>query len=218
MSLTAQNMMDRASIIIQDLTNTRWPANELIGWLNDGRREMAIFRPDIYAATASPTLVAGAKQTLPSGGIRLMDVQRNASGPAVTITQRGYLDQHNPNWYQMPSSLTIKHFMLDERDPQIYWVYPPAKAGSSVEIIYQQIVTDYTSSSTLATYEELYSGALVDYVCYRAFSKDAEYAGNADRAIAHYNQFVNSLKTGGTISIATSPNVHNVGGAKQVQG
>lgn len=216
MALTAQNILDRASIIIQDLTNVRWPATELTNWLNDCRRELAVVRPDIYSTSSVVTLVSGAKQSLPSGGLRLMDVPRNNSGPAVTITQRGFLDQQNPGWHQMTASTTIKHFMLDERNPSTFWVYPPATSSASVEIIFQQAPTDYSASSTLSAYEELYGGAMVDYICYRAFSKDSEYAGNAERAIAHYNQFLNSLKTGGVVNIASSPNVQNVGGGKQV--
>lgn len=216
MSLTAQNIMDRASMIIQDLTNVRWPATELINWLNDCRRELAVVRPDIYSTATNQTLVAGAQQSLPSGSLRLLDVPRNVSGPAVTVTQRGFLDQQNPSWHQMTPSSTIKHFMLDERYPTQFWVYPPATTSAQLEIIYQQAPTDYTSSSTLSAYEELYGGAMVDYVCYRAFSKDSEYAGNGDRAIAHYTQFMNSLKVGGSVSVSTSPNVQNVGGGKQV--
>jgi len=216
MSLTAQNIIDRSSMIIQDLTNVRWPTTELTNWLNDCRRELAVVRPDIYSMMAAQALIAGAKQTLPSGGLRLMDVPRNTSGPAITVTQRGFLDQQNPSWHQMASSTTIKHFMTDERNPSTFWVYPPASSGASVDMVYQSAPVDYSTSSTLSAYEELYGGAMVDYICYRAFSKDSEYAGNADRAIAHYNQFLNSLKTGGTVSVAVSPNVQNVGGTKQV--
>lgn len=216
MSLTAQNIMDRASMIIQDLTNVRWPLTELTNWFNDCRRELAVVRPDIYSTSTTLPLTAGAKQALPSGGLRLMDVPRNSSGPAITVTQRGFLDQQNPSWHQMTPSGTVKHFMLDERNPSTFWVYPPATSGASVEIIYQQAPTDYSASSTLTSYEELYGGAMVDYICYRAFSKDSEYAGNAERAIAHYNQFANSLKTGAMVSVSSSPNVQNVGGTKQV--
>lgn len=217
MSLTAQNIMDRASMIIQDLTNVRWPLTELTNWLNDCRRELAVVRPDIYSTSSTLALVAGAKQSLPSGGLRLMDVPRNTSGPAITVTQRGFLDQQNPSWHQMTPATTIKHFMLDERYPSNFWVYPPATNTASVEVIYEQAPTDYTASSTLSSFEELYGGAMVDYICYRAFSKDSEYAVNAERAIAHYNQFSNSLKTGAMVSVSTSPNVQNVGGTKQAQ-
>lgn len=218
MALTAQNILDRASMIIQDLTNVRWPASELLNWLNDARRELAVLRPDIYSTSATQALSAGSKQTLPSGALRLLDVPRNTSGAAITVTQRGFLDQQNPTWHTSigPSS-TIKHFMVDERNPSTYWVYPPAAGGASVEIIYQQAPTDYTTNSSLTAYEELYGGAFVDYVCYRAFSKDSEYAGNAQRALAHYQQYSNALGLGRKNDLTYSANLANVGGVPSKQ-
>jgi len=213
MPLTAKNILDRASMIIQDLTNVRWPETEILNWLNDSRRELAVVRPDIYSTMATKALTAGAKQDLPADGLRLMDIPRNTSGAAITVTQRGFLDQQNPGWHQMAGSSTVKHFMVDERNPSTFWVYPPATSGASVEVIYQKAPTDYTTSSTLTAYEELYGGAMVDYVCYRAFSKDSEYAGNAQRALAHYQQFANALGIGRQNDFANSANTNNIGGA-----
>jgi hypothetical protein len=213
MALTAKNILDRASMIIQDLTNVRWPETEILNWLNDARRELAVVRPDIYSDMATKALTTGAKQSLPADGLRLMDIPRNTSGAAITVTQRGFLDQQNPGWHQMTGSATIKHFMVDERNPSTFWVYPPATSAASVELIYQKAPTDYTTSSTLTAYEELYGGAMVDYVCYRAFSKDSEYAGNANRALAHYTQFANALGIGRQQDIANSANANNIGGA-----
>lgn len=213
MALTAQNILDRASMIIQDLTNVRWPASEILNWFNDARRELAVLRPDIYSTSATQSLSAGAEQSLPSGALRLLDIPRNTGGSAITVTQRGFLDQQNPTWHtSITPSTTIKHFMVDSRNPSKYWVYPPAASGASVEIIYQQAPTDYTSSSTLTAYEELYGGAFVDYVCYRAFSKDSEYAGNAQRALAHYQQYSNALNLGRRNDLTYSANLANVGG------
>jgi hypothetical protein len=186
-----------------------------LGWLNDGRREAAILRPDIYAVTTTLTLVAGSRQTLPVCALRLIDIPRNVNGSAVTVTQRGLLDQHNPSWHQQTGAATIKHFMFDERIPTQFWVYPPATTAAQLELVVEEAPDNYTTASVFSTHEELYDGAWVDYVCYRAFSKDAEYAGNEARASTHYEQFSNALKSGALVSVAISPNVQNLGGAKQ---
>lgn len=218
MSITAQAAINKASIILLDVTKVRWADSELLGWLNDGRREVSIIRPDIYYAVDEQNLIAGAKQTLPATAVRLIDVPRNVNGPAIRAVERGYLDQQDPAWYQKPKSKTIRHFMTDERSPMTYWVYPPAAAGAAVELVIQEAVTEYTLSSTLTVYEEMYSAALIDYVLYRAFSKDAEQVAYAERAIGHYNQFSGSLKSGAAVNVSISPNVQNVGGNKKVAG
>jgi hypothetical protein len=53
---------------------------------------------------------------------------------------------------------------------------------------------------------------MVDYLCYRAFSKDAEYAGNTGRAATHYAAFANALGIGNKVGMVVSPNTANVGG------
>jgi hypothetical protein len=45
---------------------------------------------------------------------------------------------------------------------------------------------------------------LADYILYRAYTKDSEYAGNAQRAVAHYGAFKDALATelSGTTGVA----------------
>ena len=220
MALTAANILQRASDIIQDQTNVRWPEAELLRYLNDGRREIAIIRPDLYAKTDVVTLAAGTKQSLPSDGSRFLDAVRNMSGTspnftagrAVRIVEREILDAQRPDWHADTQTATIQHFMFDERNPRIFYVYPPALNTAKLEIVYSQTPTEITASSTELTNEDIYAGALVDYVVYRAFSKDSEYAGNAQRAVMHYQQFANSLGVGRKLSFTSSPNTANVGG------
>ena len=219
MALTPSDVLTRAADIIQDQTNVRWTQDELLRYLNDARREIAVFRPDLYATTSTVTLVAGTKQALPTDCIRLIDVIRNmpggAAGAAIRIVEREILDAQKPSWHAETVSTVIKHFMYDERNPRVYYVYPPAAAAHQIELTYGQTPTDIAIGnigSTQLTQEDVYTGAMVDYVCYRAFSKDSEYAGNAGRAQAHYGQFINSLGLGNKVSLGTSPNTNNVGG------
>ena len=216
MALTAQDVLTRAGDIIQDATNVRWPVAELMRYLNDARREVAIARPDIYAKTAVVDLAAGTRQELPADGSRFLDAVRNmpggAAGRAVRIVEREVLDAQLPDWHMLTPAGEIKHFMFDERSPRSYYVFPPAAAGAKLELIYSQAPAEITTPETALTAEDIYTGAIVDYVCYRAFSKDAEYAGNAQRAQAHYVQFANALGIGVRASFVSSPNTANVGG------
>ena len=227
MALTAQSIAERAAMIIQDMTNVRWPISEIRNWLNDARRELAIVRPDIYSTTnAAYGLKAGAEQDVPTGCLRLLDIPANAgNGPAITPTPRAHLDKQFPQWTASKYQATvIKHFMLDERDPKKFWVYPPSNGSSSVTVIYQAAPTDFaldTGETAIAgnlnEYESIYGGALVDYIAYRAFSKDSEYAGNAQRAIAHYQQFQNALGQGHKNDLTYSPNFANLHGTPSRQ-
>ena len=83
MALTPSNVLTRVSDTLQDSNNTRWTQAELIRYLNDARRELAIYRPDIYAETASITLTAGSKQSIPSDGNKFLDGIRNYTSADV---------------------------------------------------------------------------------------------------------------------------------------
>jgi hypothetical protein len=221
MAQTPTDILTRAGDILQDQTNVRWAQAELLRYLNDGRRELAIHRPDIYSTTATVELILGSKQTIPTDGNRFLDAVRNVTvagvvGRAVRIVEREILDAQLPDWHTETSSTSLKHFMFDERSPKTFYVYPPAVAGHKLEIVYSKSPTDIASgdlnSTSILANEDIYSGVLLDYILYRAFSKDSEYAGNMQRAAVHYQMFANSLGIGNRRRISTSPNVANLDG------
>jgi hypothetical protein len=216
MALTAAVVLTRVSDIVQDQTNVRWPETELLRYLNDARREISIVRPDLYAITANVTLSTGTKQALPAGGTRLLDVTRtmnsDIAGRAIRVVEKEILDAQRPLWHTEQTTNETKHFMLDERNPRVFYVYPPAASGTKVELTYSQAPTEITSTATELTEEDIYTGAIVDYICYRAFSKDAEYAANPERAQMHYRQFQAALGVGQQQDVLFSPNTANVGG------
>lgn len=216
MPVAVSTILTQAGDILQDASNVRWTSNELVRYVNAGRREMAQLRPDIYASTYVHTLSAGTKQSLPADGQKFIDATRNiktdnSSGNAVRLTERELLDAMTPGWHAETAASSVEQFMFDERYPKVFFVYPPVSAGVKLEIVYAKIPADVTSSDNL-TEEELYSSALVDYICYRAFSKDAEVALNLQRAQAHYFAFANSLGIDVKNVMKISPNLANQGG------
>lgn len=216
MALTAANVITRAQDLLQDATGVRWAEAELLRYLNDGRRELCIFRPDLYAITYVLSMAAGTRQEIPADGSRFMDAIRNVNadnsvGRAVRLIEREILDAQNPNWHSTAAGV-IRHFMFDERTPRTFYVYPPAANAQKLEIAYSKSPVDISNTSTELTQEDVYAHGLVDYVLYRAFSKDAEFAGNAERAALHYRQFTTLAATGSGITSVVSPNTFNDGG------
>lgn len=210
MALTADQVIARANDILLDTGGVRWTTAELLRWLNDGRREMAITRPDVYAIVAVIDLASGTKQAVPADGTRFLDAIRNMAPDGITPlaavrpVQREHLDAQNENWH-LDTAGPTKHFMFDERVPAVFYVYPQAVAAAKLEIAYSQAPVDVIGSTELAK-EGLYTGALVDYVLYRAYSKDAAFAGNQQRAAAAYAQFRAAIGEGDARDLTTSPN------------
>lgn len=206
MAITAQSVVRRVVETLQDNTSVRWPVSELVRYLNDGQREIVLYRPDAMVTNTTLTLVAGSKQALPANGAKLIEVIRNNTAStkrAVRLVNREILDAQSPGWHNITGVNEILHFMYDPRDPKVFYVYPPA-AGStaSLDIVYAALPTDIAEPADGSTYSavtgnisvpDIYGNVLQDYVLYRAYTKDSEYAGNAARAQAHYATFANAL-------------------------
>ena len=204
MTISAQSLVLRVVDISQDKTSIRWPVNELIRALNDAQREIIMYRPDAMVTPATIALVAGPKQALPSNGTKLIDVPRNTNGNAVRLTNREILDAQMPSWYTATGVTKVLHYMYDIRDPKVFYVYPPAaSSGASLDIVYSALPTDvaqvgsesaeYTAVTGNIGVPDIYANAVVDFMLYKIYLKDSEYAGNASRSQSHYTLFSNAL-------------------------
>jgi hypothetical protein len=223
MPIAAQSIVRRVVETLQDNTSVRWPVSELVRYLNDGQREIVMYRPDAMVTNASVTLVAGSKQALPSNGTKLIEVVRNSTGGqrSVRMVNREILDAQSPNWHNITGVTEVLHFMYDPRDPKVFYVYPPAAAatdetpGASLDIVYAALPSDINEPAAGATFSavtgnisvpDIYGNPLQDYILYRAYSKDSEYAGNAARAQAHYGAFANALGVEMKATVNFQPN------------
>lgn len=173
----------------------RWTIEELLAWVNDAQAAVAIFKPDATSVTVPHACVAGTKQQLPTDALLLLDVPRNLSGNrrAIRICSRDILDTELPEWHNHAESGVIKHYVFDERQKTTFYVFPPAVAGTPIEVVYSAAPAVVDDTNDPISVDDIYIGALTDYVCYRALSKDAEYAANSNRAGMFFEQFLNTL-------------------------
>ncbi|NBP80055.1 hypothetical protein EBU58_04930 [bacterium] len=213
MAISAQSILQRVVTTLVDESSARWTMPELVRYLNDGQREIVIYRPDATSTTTTVALVAGARQTLPATAFKLLDVMRNTSGAkaAVRKIDQKLLEAQLPEWQIGTSSTIIKHYMYDLRDIDVFYVYPPAAVGASLEMLLSVKPTDIAEQATLGAVTgnisvlDLFANALQSYILYRAFAKDAEYAGNGALATAHYTAFQNAVGVEASATASASP-------------
>lgn len=192
-TITAKTLIDSVSVTLQDETNIRWKRPELLEYLNDGQREIVLAKPDSYVKNVALPLVAGAKQAIPADGIVFMRVNCNL-GTAGTVPGRApryipirILDEQVPNWRGATAAGEAQHYTFDEKDLKRFYVYPPQPAVNphQMEVVYSANPTDVVSEAAPITLDDVWKTALVKYMEYRAYSKDADYAredGAADRS------------------------------------
>lgn len=210
-TITVSSVLARCAVLLQDPTNIRWPQAELLDWLNDGQREIALYKPNAFVKNQSKQLSAGTKQALPADGVSLIDVVRNMGtngttpGNAIRAVAREILDSQTPGWHASTAAAAAKHFVYSVLDPKNFYVYPPNDGNGHVEIIYVAAPADATLVSTI-TLDDIFVTALVNYILYRAYSKDAEFAANASAAAAYYQAFQGNLAGKAGAEAGTNPN------------
>ena len=206
------DVLDRAGIILQDNTNVRFPKEELLKFFNDAQKEVVLHRPDAKMVNTNYDCIDGSKQTLPSAALRLIEVVRNVGGRAVTQVQKRILDESLPNWHETVASTNkIEHFIYDPADPKNFYVYPKGANGThSLEIVYSSSppeisVSNFATDVQVISLDDVYANCILDYVLYRSYQKDSEFAGNAQRAMMHYQSFANALGVKTQADGATTP-------------
>ena len=201
-------VIGRAVVLLGDESSVRWKRVELQSYLNDGYKAIVQVRPDANALTAVVTLVAGIYQapTL-TGLIRVLDVQRNVAATsakeAVHPIDKKVLDSMVPGWPTTAGSVNVSHWMPDAMTPTKFMVYPPATALSEVDVLYSAIPTPHAlnesqldpagADTTAININDSFVPALVDYILYRAHSKDST-ASSIPKAQASMAAFMEGLK------------------------
>jgi hypothetical protein len=220
-TITGANILLRVKDTLQDTTSVRWTEAELLRYINDAQREIVNLRPDSSADHANVQLATGTEQAIPDVGLRLIKVVRNMSAAggsatgkrSIRIVDREILDSQEPNWHDPTVSgdaahtTTVKHYVFDEDDPRKYYVYPGVAGNAYVEIVFSRAPTDLANTSATIYVDDIYANAIIDFVIYRAYMKDAEFAGNQQRAGMHYQLFTSSLGAGGQSQTMLSPNM-----------
>ena len=210
--MLASALLQRVQDILQDTTGVRWPEAELLRYLNDAQREIVLHKPDASSSNEVIPLVAGTRQQVPAGALRLLEVIRNMGingttpGNVVTLIGRGVLDAQRRGWHAEDPAPEADHYVFDARDPKTFYVYPPASATpQQVEVILSKAPVEVTAAGQEISLDEIYANIIMDYVLYRAYSKDADFAANLERALTHYQAVAAALGLKTQSSLLYSP-------------
>jgi hypothetical protein len=199
-TILASSIIDKAEIQLRDAGNAQWSAAELLGWLNDGQRQIAILKSDANVTVSVVQLVQGTRQTVPLACILLLDVVRNMGtngstpGAPITYIKRRDLDLERPTWHADTASATVQHFTYSQKVPGYYFVYPPQPNSNRgyVELEFNAVPVDVLIGDAISI-SDIYSTALMEYVLFRAYGKESKSASNASKSKDHYGLFLTSL-------------------------
>ena len=201
-TLTGMNIADRAWYKANEATGgtaTRWTSTEALLWLNDAQRAIVVALPRANTVRATPTVVAGTRQTLAglglTTGIGISDISANYNaagtvrGRAIVKSEKSYFDDALPGWHA-ETATEAKHWFYDDTDPLAFYIWPAiTSAAGKLEILYPALPTDLATINSTISLGDEYAEAMQMYLLYSFFSKDATYAKSPQTAASAYGMF-----------------------------
>lgn len=200
MAVLASTIIDKAAKQLVDINNIKWTRAELLAWLNDGMRQIVTMQPSASSTTVSKLLAEGTRQYLPAGGWLLLQIYRNMGttgdvpGRAIRIISRELLDGFNPNWHSEIPRAEVKNYIYDVQDQTAFYVYPPNTGTQYIEINYSAQPANLTLESQAIPLFDVFQSALVDYILYRACSKNIDYAPGVQIAQSYLATFTAAIQ------------------------
>lgn len=208
--MLASDVLTRARSVLQDETPVRWSDAELLRWLSDAMREVAVMVPECYVVTSNLKILANKlRQDLPATATRLFDVTRNMGvagttpGSVIRLIDRAVLDSMDPDWPTNTGS-PVEHYLYDYKQPLKFMVYPLQSADTYVEIVHGDVPPPVVALGDTIPVSDIYASALLDGVLFRAYSKDAE-VGNMQAATAYKKLFDERLTQLVTVTSQRAP-------------
>lgn len=222
MAVTAAEIMTKAGRVLNDENAVRWTLPELLDWINEGVSAIVLAKPSASSQTAVLSLVAGTWQQIGSSHLSLLRPVRNITsegpprvgGRVIRVTEGATLDAQAPDWHSQTQKKEVRQVVFDPSDPRSFYVYPPNDGTGKVEAIVSDLPATIAATgdaSALASYataiglDDIYEVPLLDWVLWRAMSKDDE-GGSPAGAMAHYQAFALALGVKTKVDAAKNPN------------
>ena len=179
--------------ILQDETTTyRYSDVFLLGLCNQGLKRIQLLRPDLFSFLSTVACTQGEViQSAPSDSLRIVEVYSIVGGGGVVEAKREVLDQTVPAWSSATQGAAV-NWMRHVRNPNKFFIYPPAPSGQTLKIEYSQVPATYDGTTAITLLPDAYFPALVDVVVFLAESVDNEHV-NSGRAKMYQELFLSEL-------------------------
>mgnify|MGYP003135394914 FL=1 len=179
--------------ILQDETVTyRYSDTFLLGLCNQGLKRIQLLRPDLFSYVGTVSCTQGEViQSAPADSLRIIEVYSIVGGGGVVEAKREVLDQTVPAWSSATQGAAV-NWMRHVRNPNKFFIYPPAPAGQTLKVEYSQVPPVYDGTTTVTLLPDAYIPALIDIVVFLAESVDNEHV-TSGRAKMYQDLFLSEL-------------------------
>lgn len=195
--MTPQDIITTARYTLNDsdAAGYRQSDAELLGYVNDGLREISAIRPDKFLTIGDHVCtISQCEQNFSSviaQSVAKVICIKNST--AITPFDMDTMDSFKPSWKaDTPAAAT--QWASYPGDALRFFVYPAAPAtAQTLSVLYVKIPAVLAIGDSITEVPVSMQVPLIDYVVYRASSKDDEHSLTG-RAVAEYTAFAEKIK------------------------
>ncbi len=160
---------------LNDTGQIVWTNDILFKYVTEAQNAIILLGVDANIKNDDVTLAQDAMQTIPTGGVRFIDILRNVAGGPVRKIEKKVMDDVLPGWMVEETDAGIEHYMFEAERPTIFWVYPvPSISTQKVSLSYAKAVDLITAVGDALTLPDIYIPAIKEYLLWRCFSMENE--------------------------------------------
>lgn len=193
--MLASDITTEVSSQLNDDNRVTWPLPLLHSYITTAEEAIVVLRPDAYSQITVMRMASGAKQSIPTDALRLLDVKRNMGSDGITpgrvvhpVTSDA-MDLFDFDWTADTEALEAKNFSYDERTPNYFFVDPPSNGVGYIEISISRIPPPTTTDSQTLVLKDIYRNAVIQWCMFRAYSIEVDSVSSQRRAAAHESSF-----------------------------
>lgn len=170
----------------------RYSDTDLVGYVNQTLKRMAVLRPTLFTNIISVPLTANTVlQDLPADAHRLVQIFFIDNYNSVNEVDREILERAYPQWVSDPAGIPF-NFIRHPRNATKFFLYPRPIANLTATVEYVVEPTNYSIGDTILYLKDTYLGVVIDGVMYLASSIDDEHV-LSNRAKLFLDSFTQAL-------------------------
>lgn len=170
----------------------RYSDTDLVGYVNQTLKRMAVLRPTLFTNITSVPLTANTVlQDLPADAHRLVQIFFIDNYNSVNEVDREILERAYPQWVSDPAGIPF-NFIRHPRNATKFFLYPRPIANLTATVEYVVEPTNYSLGDTILYLKDTYLGVVIDGVMYLASSIDDEHV-LSNRAKLFLDSFTQAL-------------------------
>ena len=195
--MTPQSPIATARDILNDTNATTYRQSdaEMLRYFNDGVREISLLQPGLFRAIGDFVCTPSQSEQAVSftNAQAILKVLCIHGSTALTEFDMEAMTAFTPGW-RADTVGSAQQWCRVPGELLRFFVYPPAPATTqTLDILYVVSPTALAIGDTITEIPESMTPALVDYLVFRAESKDDEHV-NSGRATASYQRFLSVIQ------------------------